>query len=495
MYNTLENSGFQGDSKVLIIYSTEKSVIMTKKNVPLIVFVCTISMFVILLVSHAYNDIIITTRHGINFWYILKSGELFDFYNVNRVASGNDIYADVQGCAYNILVYIVFAVWNLPLLFLEIFANVDVMNSILCLVYSKMLVVACLVITALVLRKILSVLEIPKENHSLILYLYVTSSLMVTVTFITAQYDMLSLIFQLLGFLAFLKRKDKEFILSFGIAFCFKYFAAVIFLPLMLLRHKRISTWMQHLAMLLVPVILTKLPFFVYTLFFSEKIDSGELGDTMAASFLKNMLDSATLTTSVNIFVMVYIVLLAWSYLQDNESEYYGYYGAWVCMVAYAMFFGLMEAYPYWSVLLAPFVTLVISMAPNYLYLNLLLETIGYAGLVGVNMMRYPWVYWGDTLRSMIWPHILANTRFHPDYTDSVLYGVINMLHYRVDVHVLVNSVFLAAVIILSYTTYPVPRRYISQLYNRTREVDDVLLLRFFINTFICMLPILAIFL
>ena len=43
----------------------------------------------VLLVSHTYNDIVITTRHGINFWNILLDGKLLDFYKVNVLPSGN----------------------------------------------------------------------------------------------------------------------------------------------------------------------------------------------------------------------------------------------------------------------------------------------------------------------------------------------------------------------------------------------------------------------
>ena len=50
----------------------------------------------VLLVSHTYNDIVITTRHGINFWNILLDGKLLDFYKVNVLPSGNQFYNAAQ---------------------------------------------------------------------------------------------------------------------------------------------------------------------------------------------------------------------------------------------------------------------------------------------------------------------------------------------------------------------------------------------------------------
>ena len=121
----------------------------------MVLWICTICLFLVLLVSHAYNDIIVTTRHGINFWDILLNGDFLAFYDRNVTASGNTVYSDVQGCAYNILVYIVFAIWNLPLYLMERFASVDVMNSIPCLAYAKLLPVAAVAITAVIVKKIL----------------------------------------------------------------------------------------------------------------------------------------------------------------------------------------------------------------------------------------------------------------------------------------------------------------------------------------------------
>ena len=244
----------------------------------------------VLLWSHTYNDIVVTTRHGMNFWNILLNGQLLDFYKVNIIASGNAYYGAEQGCAYNILIYVVFAIWNLPLYLLERFAGVDVMNAVPCLVYSKLLVVAGLVATVFLLKKIMEDLDVHEAYRDFALYLYASCSVLVTIIFITGQYDILSLFFQLLGFRAFLKKKDTAFALWFGLAFCFKYFAAVIFLPLLVLRHKKVAGWIKCLLPLLIPLLLTKIGFFIYGFFSRTVVDAGSGGDNMAGNFLINML-------------------------------------------------------------------------------------------------------------------------------------------------------------------------------------------------------------
>lgn len=460
----------------------------------MVLWICTICLFLVLLVSHAYNDIIVTTRHGINFWDILLNGDFLAFYDRNVTASGNTVYSDVQGCAYNILVYIVFAIWNLPLYLMERFASVDVMNSIPCLAYAKLLPVAAVAITAVIVKKILEELHVSKDQHSLLLYLYVSSTLLTTVIFITGQYDILSLIPQLLGVYAFIKGNDRQFVIWFGIAFCFKFFSLVIFLPLLLLRYKKIHQWIKSLAGMIAVWLPTKIPFWIYAFFSKSTTTVTSGGELLAAKLFKGMLFSSNIDKNVNIFIVVYAAIIIWCYLQEYDSETSLRKGIWVCMLSYAAFFGLMNVFPYWSILLAPFVTLVIAMAPQYLYINIILETVGYAGLVGVNMCRYNWTYFGKTLQPMIWSRILEGTRFHADYTGSFVYDVfVNMLSYP-EIQTMIISVFIAAMIALAYITYPCSSRPVLQNHPDSEKYGDVLLIRFLVNTFICLLPIIAVF-
>ena len=443
----------------------------------------------VLLVSHTYNDIVITTRHGINFWNILLDGKLLDFYKVNVLPSGNLYYGAEQGCAYNILVYIVFAIWNLPLYLLERFAGVDVMNAIPCLVYSKLLVVVCLGVTVVLLKKLLEELKVPDQYHNLALYLYASGSVLISVIFISGQYDVFSLIFQLLGLLAFIKGKNLAFSLWFGVAFCFKYFAAVIYLPLMLLRHKKVITWIKNLVLLLIPVVLTKIPFIIRGFFVQSVSTTGSGGDAMAGNYLLSMLTSSNVNDGLNLFVVAYAAVLVWCYLQEDEAGKRGFNSIWACMLAYGAFFGLMNAFPYWSVLLAPFVVLAMVLAPKHLYLNLILEAIAYAGLTGVNIIRYPWVYFGDTMKPMIW----SLSGLDLDFTDSLLYDLVLVAHTHPQLHAFANSFFVAAFAALAWLTCPNSRSAARKLPDNG-DFRDVLVVRFLLSAVVCLLPILALF-
>jgi len=319
-------------------------------------------------------------------------------------------------------------------------------------------------------------------------------TVLITVIFISGQYDVFSLAFQLLGFLAFIKGKDKTFALWFGVAFCFKYFAAVIFLPLLLLRHKKVMAWIKYLALMLIPLLLTKIPFAVYGYFVRSVTTTGAGGDAMAGNYLLSMLTSSNINDGLNLFVVAYALVLVWCYLQDQKAENMGGRGVWACMLAYGAFFGLMNAFPYWSVLLAPFVVLALVLAPKQLYLNLILETIGYAGLTGVNMIRYPWVYFGDTMKPMIWSRILAGSGFDLDFGDSSLYQLVLAAHTHPQTHGFVNAMFVAALAAIAYTTYPNSAKVSVKRLPDGEDCRDVLVIRFLMNAVICLLPIISVF-
>ena len=163
-------------------------------------------------------------------------------------------------------------------------------------------------------------------------------------------------------------------------------------------------------------------------------------------------------------------------------------------MVSYVSFFGLMNAYPYWSVLMVPFVTLAIALSPKELYLNLILETMGYAALVGVNMIRYPWVYFGNTLKPMVWPHILEGTGIDLGYGDSFVYYVACQLYGHPEIQAMINAVFLASLAAIAYTTYPGKTNVSLQKWPAHKQLNDVLVVRFLANAFVCLLPIIGIF-
>ena len=121
------------------------------------------------------------------------------------------------------------------------------------------------------------------------------------------------------------------------------------------------------------------------------------------------------------------------------------------------------------------------------------------AAFVFANMVRYPWVYFGDTLKPMVWPHLLAGSGFNADYTGSLISGLVwwlkNETYYQTEAFpAIANSAFVAAVVMMAVIAYPGNKDNRLQSWPDEKEYWDVLLVRFAVNAVVCLLPILAIF-
>lgn len=437
-------------------------------------------MMGILLFCHTYNDILITTRHGINFWKFLFDGQILHFFEQNYVASGNVYYDAVQGCAYNILLYIIFAVWNIPTALLSAFGHVDVMNNIFCIAYMKLLPVLAMFVSMIILRRILVLLEVRGEKLEWMCFLYLSSSLIISSVFVVSQYDILSVVFQLLGVEAFLQKKDKKFVFYFGIAFCLKYFSIVLFLPLLLLRHKRIFSWITALAGMLVPMAVTSLPF----------VNSYDrLANELSDDLISRLFGFGG--SGYSLFVILYCVLLVWCLLQSGE-ELEGKKVVWAAFAAYGLFFSLLKVYFYWTVMFAPFMVLLIALTPRYLYLNLLLETFGYACQVLSHMLWYHHYFFGDTMKPMLMSRLVSEEVLN--YQGSLIHHIILTLAAKDWTFAFCNSVFIAVIAVMLFLGYPVRAQEEAGSWTLDRECREMLVFRCLVTCGICMMPVLSLF-
>ena len=441
---------------------------------------CSAGMMLLLLFSHTYNDILVTAKHGMQFWKILFDGDILHFFELNYVASGNEYYSAVQGCAYNILLYFVFAIWNIPMALLSAFTNVDVMNNIFCIAYIKLMTVAAMAISVVILGRILRLLDVDRKNHGLLAFLYLTSSLMIAVVFVVSQYDLVSVVFQLLGFQAYLEKKDKRFVFFFGIAFCLKYFSVILFLPLLLLRYKRLHSWIMALVGMVLPLAVTSVPFAKSY----DRFSTDLTGDLLSKLFRFD-------GSGYSLFVIFYCFLLVWCFLQKEDAAF-SRKAVWASFVAYGLFFSLLDVYLYWAIMFAPFMVLMIATMPRYFYLNLLLETLGYGCVVLGHALTYSNFFFGDTMKSMLMSRILSEDAMN--YVGSLIYYLVCQLGMKTWIFPACNSVWIAVIFAMAFLGCPRGSYDGKNSLNLSRECREMLVFRFLVTCGICMLPILSLF-
>lgn len=356
-----------------------------------------------LFLAHIYNDVLATTRHAMHLWDYLGEGRALAFYDLNaRSVPGNAFYMTPDSANYDFPLYIVFALWNLPMWALEKFLHVDVMNSIPCLLWMKGLVAVFFGSTALVFRRIVDALGIRADVRPWATFLYLSSAWAMTSVFVTAQYDVVGMLFVLLGVLAYLRGDRTRFLLWFAIAMPFKLFALLVFLPLLLLSEKRV--WRIALQALAVAA-----PLVAFRLLFGLTSKYGSLPfQSFFLDFLtRNGIEISTGT--VPLFPLAFLVLLLIAYATNPEDEGdRNRLAVRFSFLSLGSLFLLAYTQPYWIVLWVPFVLLTILLHPERWKANLAAETTMAFGMAYVQFFRFPQCFSARTLATMVLPKLLG---------------------------------------------------------------------------------------
>lgn len=323
-----------------------------------LIFVC-ITAFSFLLFQQ--SDLCYTATPAVS----LLNGHIFDFYDYNANFPGATNYMPS--------IYIIFAIWNIPLRLLGIvtepMSHYDL--STVATMWYKILPATMYLITAYIIYKILINIGFSEKRSKLGSILFLTMPVAFFSQFIFGQTDIFTVFFMLLGLYYYFQNDNKKFILFFGIACTFKYFPLYIFFPLLLLKEKRIEKIFASTGLVFVPMIIEVLPF-LHSGVFKEKV----LGFSAAAY---NFTLNAALTiypNSINLVIATWLVLCAFAYFKTVNGKieivkWAIYYGN----IAIFIVFGLSPFHPNWLLWAVPF-WVIGSLLHKKLDVHLVLDLI-----------------------------------------------------------------------------------------------------------------------
>lgn len=363
---------------------------MTDKKKWLLQILC-VFIPAVLFVMFIYTDIMETTRDGITFWNALFFGKIREFYVMNSdVVISNQF--GISNCAiYDIPVYILIAIWNLPLWIYEKITGLYALDSMLGVLWAKAVALPYLVGIQYCITKIGRELKGDTYPVRLSIMMTLSSVFILTPILIMGQYDAMSLFFMMLGVLAYIKGENKKFVFWFAIALPFKMFALFVFIPLVLLKEKRIRyillQGIEGCSFLLLCKIVQKVFF---------------IPDTNTANYLSGHLLTFIFQSQINfvyesssIFIFAFVLVCLFCYLKKTpEQEEIGRWALYVSLLGLAVFFMTSLTHPQWSLLLFPFVELLICCSEEkHMRVGLLLETVFSFGLLLAQIIYYYWVF------------------------------------------------------------------------------------------------------
>ena len=199
----------------------------------------TISMpvMVLFLASAAFNYVAFGHRdlgHTAGSSYAYLFGHWADFYTYNQpVFERNDYFPSI---------YVVFALWMAPV---KLLVSPGVQNGVNIssweMLWARLGVLLVFVATVRVLALIARQLFPARlQTQRLVVAAYLLSPFLAFTVGVFGRYDVLGILFMLLGLRAYLRGDKWRFALFFAVAVSFTYFALVLFAPLVVLRYKKL---------------------------------------------------------------------------------------------------------------------------------------------------------------------------------------------------------------------------------------------------------------
>ena len=354
--------------------------------------------------------------------YAYLNGHFYDFYEYNKIYMGGNDYLPI--------IYGIFALWGLPLKLLGLLSLVEGGGSAwqfstpIEIFWFKVLVAGFFFACVILVGKISKLIE-PKRLESSVspALLFASSPISLFAVFIFSQYDVIGTFFTLLGIYAYFQKRFYRFAIFFSIAISFKYFAAVIYLPLVLIIEKRPVNLIKYGVIGLLATLI--------------QIGAYWHSEIFQASFLA----LATRKTGEGIrhshpiyLAILYVALCIYAYFSkiklSLENNSWALNVIIVCILAYSFFFSFVNWHPQWILILMPFFALIIPYI-RHQKVFIYLEIFGYVtfiwlcvnwfpGNVDVTMIKYgivaPYTPALTYFGASVLPHInimVATTAFY----------------------------------------------------------------------------------
>jgi hypothetical protein len=312
-------------------------------------------------------------NHTVGSSYAYLNGHALDFYDYNREHFAfNDYFPTI---------YIVFAIWMAPV---KLLVSPGVQNGTLLssweVLWAKSFLLIVFLATVYVLSKIARDLfaDRPHAQRNVLLA-YALSPFAAFAFNAIGQYDVIGVLFTLIGFRHYLRGNKWQFALFFALAASLKYFALIIFAPLLLLRYKRFRD-LALLSLVALSVIAIEALVYLSNAAFREETLFGLAGQKVADSQTQSPLMLVGL-----LFVAGCIVL----WRARPPADQLGMYAVFSAAMAFGVVFVALAWNPQWFMLLTPFFALSLG------YLRrpgrfLLWESVVFFAFIGVAVNRWP---------------------------------------------------------------------------------------------------------
>lgn len=307
-----------------------------------------------------HEDIVTTGCNSLSYW----QGVPWKFY------SNNFNWYNGYAANYMPTIFLLFSIWNFPLVCLNFLLKKTVgvailssawnCESVWVTYYFKLFPILVFFLTGILLYRLcVQRLSFSKAKAQICMAVFYTSPFAFFSQFVFCQYDILTVFFMVCGLFYYFEERPTEkdyawFSLFFGIAMSCKYFAAVFWAALILVRVKDIIQIIRNGIICVAPFVIEAT---VYIIFDRQKFVANVF-NFPALDFAKAGFEIVGMLP-IRLMPLALILMLAIAYFKEpktfDEMVHTALFVACGCCFC---FFGLMTFYPQWLMLGVIFWTL-----------------------------------------------------------------------------------------------------------------------------------------
>lgn len=355
------------DSRASVFHEKVKK-LQSKAEIPINRLLCGLYLLLLLSCFLLFKQSDLTHTYTSSYAYL--NGHFEDFYDYNKNFLGRNDYLP--------LLYIFFALWFIPLKIFQLLP-VDIstswqITSSLEIIWAKLLLTLFFIGSLIQIFRLAKLLSDSQSEAKTIALIFATSPFVVFAVFIFSQYDIISVYFVLLGLTAYFQRRLWSFVLWFSLAISLKYFALIIFIPLILLVEKRIKFLIIYCALALLPTFL-QVAFYWHSEIFINEIFSlagGKVGDAMGRKML--------FFSGACYFILCAYCFFGRINLIQQKKTWYAV-AILSSLLAYALMFISVRWHPHWLVIISPFICLAYIFI-EHKRLLITIELLAYLGFL-----------------------------------------------------------------------------------------------------------------
>ncbi|MDE6056196.1 MAG: hypothetical protein K2G55_21110, partial [Lachnospiraceae bacterium] len=266
--------------------------------------------------------------------------------------------------------------------------------------------------------------------------LFLSSTLLVFLpVFHLGQVDVVYLVFMLWGVRKYIEGNYKEFIFAFMIANPVKYLSVFVYIPLILLKEKRVLYILRDIVIgfVLIPIELI-IKNMTSILCWLGVIDASQvrIPYTLATSqiriLLVNVWGAGPDNMGASIVVIAYVIICILAYRSCYNDARRGKLSTWFCFssIAVLVTFGTMKCY--WIILMAPFMILLLFMDKRNIRINFVLEAFTPIMFICVYVITQSQVYGGRMTFDYL---LLSLSKYLMNRRES--HSTNDMIHYIKD--------------------------------------------------------------